>query len=263
MASKQWTTPWRAFTWRFRALKQKQYHLWLKWLLLNSSQSSSSHMLNLITCTAVNTEYTVLIYYISYIPEFFWDRQRSFVQHSLKSLEAASCCTSQQVQEQSKGLYKVQSEQSCERYSVDLWNNDRFESDLLIPIFYPASIFFFFLLFSNTLTAHGTQYSLCPDYTSSPYVTLDSDVVSSQKHLEVKEVIDQDTTVCTESFVGSVSTCKDNSVHPVAIDCCDIQCLKTDMEANEVSTAVCPLREIKNSPGSIIHMDTHGSWVVM
>ncbi|CAM4609535.1 unnamed protein product [Leuciscus chuanchicus] len=66
--------------------------------------------------------------YSANVPEFLWDRPRTFVQHCLKNLEAACCYTSQQVQEQSKGLYKVQSEQSCEWYSVDLGDKDRFPS---------------------------------------------------------------------------------------------------------------------------------------
>ncbi|ROI80152.1 hypothetical protein DPX16_23728 [Anabarilius grahami] len=66
--------------------------------------------------------------YSADVPEFLWDRPRSFVQHCLKNLEAACYCTSQQVQEQSKGLYKVQREQSCEWYSVDLGDKDRFPS---------------------------------------------------------------------------------------------------------------------------------------
>ncbi|XP_048063954.1 uncharacterized protein LOC125278667 isoform X3 [Megalobrama amblycephala] len=175
------------------------------------------------------------------VPEFLWDRPRSFVQHCLKNLEAACYCTSQQVQEQRKGLYKVQSEHSCEWYTVDLGDKDCFpscECRSFNSTFLPCK--HFFAVFKHT---DNSWYSLCPDYISSPYVTLDSDVVSSQKHLEVKEVIDKDTTVCTNSFVGSAPTCKENTVHPVAIDCCDIQCLKTDMEANEVSTAQCALRE--------------------
>ncbi|CAM4611528.1 unnamed protein product [Leuciscus chuanchicus] len=160
--------------------------------------------------------------YSANVPEFLWDRPRTFVQHCLKNLEAACCYTSQQVQEQSKGLYKVQSEQSCEWYSVDLGDKDRFPSY----------------------------------YISSPYVTLDTDVVSSQNNLKVKEVIDKDDTVCANSLVGTTPTCndEDNTEHPVAIDCHDIQCTKTDTEANGVSTAQCALREKLKIPQDLSYI---------
>ncbi|XP_067294796.1 uncharacterized protein [Pseudorasbora parva] len=176
--------------------------------------------------------------YSADVPEFLWDRPRSFVQHCLRNLEAAWYCTSQQVQEHSKGLYKVQSEHSSKWYSVDLGDKDRFpscECRSFNSTFLPCK--HFFAVFKHT---DSSWYSLCPDYISSPYATLDSDVVSSQRHLEVKEV---DTTVCIDSLIGSASTCKDTTAHPAAIEYCDNPSLKTDMEANEVSTAQCSLRE--------------------
>lgn len=108
--------------------------------------------------------------YSANVPEFLWDRPRTFVQHCLKNLEAACCYTSQQVQEQSKGLYKVQSEQSCEWYSVDLRDKDRFpscECRSFKSTFLPCK--HFFLLFSNTLTAHGTH---CVQITSAVHMSL-------------------------------------------------------------------------------------------
>ncbi|XP_042577852.1 uncharacterized protein LOC109053871 [Cyprinus carpio] len=162
--------------------------------------------------------------YSADVPEFLWDRPRSFVQHCLKSIEAAAHYTSQNLQEQSKGVYKVQSEQSCDWYSVDLGDKDRFpscECRSFKSSFLPCK--HFFAIFQHT---DSSWYSLCPDYINSPYVTLDSEVVSGQKHLLVKEVID-----------------KSKTVHPVAKDSLDIQCLNMDVEANGVSTAQSGLRE--------------------
>lgn len=163
--------------------------------------------------------------YSADVPEFLWDRPRTFVQHCLKSIEAAAHYTSQNVQEQSKGVYKVQSEQSCDWYSVDLGDKDRFpscECRSFKSSFLPCK--HFFAIFKHT---DSSWYSLCPDYINSPYVTLDSDVVSSsQKRLHVKEVTD-----------------KSKTVHPVAKDSLDIQSSKMDGEATGVSTLQRVLRE--------------------